>query len=101
MHYGWLSLKSYNRYEMTSTVEQLIGDLATTKPGMIEKGEGLKTTLLATPAVTGQIDALWVSIENRLEAPLTVGRDLQSIRINGTIVGGPVWPIIFAVTQLL
>ena len=99
MHYGWLSLKSYNRYEMTSTVEQLIGDLAT-KPGMIEKGEGLKTTLLATPAVTGQIDALWVSIENRLEAPLTVGRDLQSIRIDGTIVDGPVGLIIFAVTQL-
>jgi len=99
LHYGWLSLKSYNRYEMTSTVEQLIGDLAT-KPGMIEKGEGLKTTLLATPAVTGQIDALWVSIENRLEAPLTVGRDLQSIRIDGTIVDGPVGLIIFAVTQL-
>ncbi len=99
MHYGWLSLKSYNRYEMTSTVEQLIGDLAT-KPGMIEKGEELKTTLLATPAVTGQIDALWVSIENRLEAPLTVGRDLQSIRIDGTIVDGPVGLIIFAVTQL-
>jgi uncharacterized membrane-anchored protein YjiN (DUF445 family) len=158
------------RIEMTSTVEQLIGDLAT-KPELIEKGEELKTKLLATPAVTGQIDALWVRIENRLEAPetqaqltrmierlltnigkriqdderlrsginrwlrvavlrtvaprraeiaefirnvvenwdvetlterieLTVGRDLQYIRINGTIVGGLVGLIIYAVTQL-
>ena len=31
---------------------------------------------------------------------LTVGRDLQYIRINGTIVGGLVGLIIFAVTQL-
>jgi uncharacterized membrane-anchored protein YjiN (DUF445 family) len=31
---------------------------------------------------------------------LTVGRDLQYIRINGTLVGGPVGLIIFAVTQL-
>jgi uncharacterized membrane-anchored protein YjiN (DUF445 family) len=155
---------------MTSTVEQLIGDLAT-KPEMIEKGEELKAKMLATPAVTGQIDALWVSIEDRLESPetqakltrvierlltntgnriqndeslrtginrwlrvavlrtvaprrteiaefirkvvenwdadtltdrieLTVGRDLQYIRINGTIVGGLVGLIIFAVTQL-
>ena len=158
------------RIEMTSTVEQLIGDLAV-KPEMIEKGEELKAKLLATPAVTSQIDALWVRIENRLEAPetqaqltrvierlltnigkriqddenlrdsinrwlrvavlrtvaprrteiaefirnvvenwdvetlterieLTVGRDLQFIRINGTIVGGLVGLIIFAVTQL-
>jgi uncharacterized membrane-anchored protein YjiN (DUF445 family) len=158
------------RIEMTSTVEQLIGDLAT-KPELIEKGEELKAKMLATPAVTGQIDALWVRIENRLEAPetqvqltrvierllinigkriqdderlrnginrwlrvavlrtvaprraeiaefirnvvenwdvetlterieLTVGRDLQYIRINGTIVGGLVGLIIFAVTQL-
>jgi uncharacterized membrane-anchored protein YjiN (DUF445 family) len=158
------------RIEMTSTVEQLIGDLAV-KPELIEKGEELKAKLLATPAVTSQIDALWVRIENRLEAPetqaqltrvierlltnignriqddenlrtginrwlrvavlrtvaprrteiaefirnvvenwdvetlterieLTVGRDLQFIRINGTIVGGLVGLIIFAVTQL-
>jgi uncharacterized membrane-anchored protein YjiN (DUF445 family) len=158
------------RVEMTTTVEQLIGDLAT-KPDMIEKGEELKARMLAAPAVTGQIDTLWVSIENRLEAPetqaqfarmierlltnigerihnddqlrdninrwlrvavlrtvaprrteiaefirnvvenwdtdtlterieLTVGRDLQYIRINGTIVGGLVGLIIFAVTQL-
>jgi uncharacterized membrane-anchored protein YjiN (DUF445 family) len=158
------------RIEMTSTVEQLIGDLAT-KPDMIEKGEELKTRLLAAPAVTSQIEGLWVSIEDRLEAPetqaqltrvierlltalgtrlqndedfrtnlnrwlrvavlrtvaprrkeiaefirnvvenwdtdtlterieLTVGRDLQYIRINGTIVGGLVGLIIFAVTQL-
>jgi uncharacterized membrane-anchored protein YjiN (DUF445 family) len=158
------------RVEMTTTVEKLIGDLAT-RPEMIAKGEELKARMLATPAVTGQIDALWVSIENRLEAPerqeqmarmierlltsigerihnddqlrdninrwlrvavlrtvaprrteiaefirnvvenwdtdtlterieLTVGRDLQYIRINGTIVGGLVGLIIFAVTQL-
>jgi uncharacterized membrane-anchored protein YjiN (DUF445 family) len=158
------------RIEMTSTVEQLIGDLAT-KPDLIAKGEELKAKLLATPAVTGQIDALWVAIEGRLEAPetqaqltrvlerlltgmgkriqdderlrdginrwlrvavlrtvaprrteiaefirnvvenwdtetltdrieLTVGRDLQFIRINGTIVGGLVGLIIFAITQL-
>jgi uncharacterized membrane-anchored protein YjiN (DUF445 family) len=31
---------------------------------------------------------------------LTVGRDLQYIRINGTLVGGLVGLIIFAVTQL-
>ncbi|MGB6254009.1 MAG: DUF445 domain-containing protein, partial [Bradyrhizobium sp.] len=158
------------RIEMTSTVEQLIGDLAT-KPEMVEKGEELKAKLLATPAVTGQIDALWVSIEDRLESPetqarltrvlerlltgignriqndddlrtainrwlrvavlrtvaprrteiaefirkvvqnwdtetlterieLTVGRDLQYIRINGTLVGGLVGLLIFAITQL-
>jgi uncharacterized membrane-anchored protein YjiN (DUF445 family) len=158
------------RIEMTTTVEQLIGDLAT-KPELIEKGEELKDRMLATPAVITQIDALWVSIENRLEAPatqaqmtrvlerlltnlgtrlqndeqlrdsinrwlrvavlrtvaprrteiaqfirnvvenwdtdtlterieLTVGRDLQYIRINGTLVGGLVGLIIFAVTQL-
>ena len=158
------------RIEMTSTVEQLIGDLAV-KPELIEKGEALKAKMLAAPAVTSQIDALWVRIENRLEAPetqaqltrvierllvnigtriqsddhlrdsinrwlrvavlrtvaprrteiaefirnvvenwdietlterieLTVGRDLQYIRINGTIVGGLVGLIIFAVTQL-
>jgi uncharacterized membrane-anchored protein YjiN (DUF445 family) len=158
------------RVEMTTTVEQLIADLAT-KPEMIEKGEELKARMLAAPAVIGQIDALWVSIENRLEsaetqerltrmiervltslarrihdddqlretinrwlrvavlrtvAPrrteiaefirkvvenwdaatlterieLTVGRDLQYIRINGTLVGGLVGLIIFAVTQL-
>ena len=158
------------RIEMTSTVEQLIGDLAT-KPEMIEKGEELKARMLATPAVITQIEALWISIENRLEAPetqaqmtgviervltnlgmriqnddqlrdninrwlrvavlrtvaprrteiaefirkvvenwdsetlterieLTVGRDLQYIRINGTLVGGLVGLIIFAVTQL-
>jgi len=162
-HHPW-------RIEMTTTVEQLIGDLAT-NPDMIEKGEELKTRLLAAPAVTSQIEGLWVSIENRLEAPetqeqltrvierlltglgtrirdddnfrnginrwlrvavlrtvaprrkeiaefirnvvenwdtdtlierieLTVGRDLQYIRINGTIVGGLVGLIIFAVTQL-
>ena len=158
------------RIEMTTTVEQLIGDLAT-KPELIEKGEELKARMLAAPAVITQIDALWVSIENRLEAPetqaqttrlierlltsigarihndgqlrdsinrwlrvavlrtvaprrneiaefirkvvenwdadtlterlkLTVGRDLQYIRINGTLVGGLVGLIIFAVTQL-
>jgi uncharacterized membrane-anchored protein YjiN (DUF445 family) len=158
------------RIEMTATVEQLIADLAT-KPELIEKGEELKAKLLSTSAVTGQIDTLWVTIENRLEAPetqarlarvierllidvgkrvqdderlrdginrwlrvavlrtvaprrteiaefirkvvenwdtetlterieLTVGRDLQYIRINGTIVGGLVGLIIFAVTQL-
>lgn len=158
------------RIEMTSTVEQLIGDLAT-NPAMIEKGEALKTRMLAAPAVTSQIDGLWVSIETRLEAPetqeqltrvierlltglgtrirdddnfrnsinrwlrvavlrtvaprrkeiaefirkvvenwdtdtlterieLTVGRDLQYIRINGTIVGGLVGLLIFAITQL-
>jgi uncharacterized membrane-anchored protein YjiN (DUF445 family) len=158
------------RIEMTSTVEQLIGDLAT-KPELIEKGEELKAKLLATPAMTGQIDELWVAIENRLEAPetqaqltrvlerlltgigkriqdderlrnginrwlrvavlrtvaprraeiaefirnvvenwdtetlterieLTVGRDLQFIRINGTIVGGLVGLIIFAISEL-
>jgi uncharacterized membrane-anchored protein YjiN (DUF445 family) len=158
------------RIEMTSTVEQLIGDLAT-KPDLIAKGEELKAKLLATPAVTGQIDALWVRIENRLEAPqtqaqltrvierlltnigqriqdderlrtginrwlrvavlrtvaprrteiaefirnvvenwdtdtlterieLTVGRDLQFIRINGTLVGGLVGLVIFAISEL-
>jgi uncharacterized membrane-anchored protein YjiN (DUF445 family) len=158
------------RIEMTTTVEQLIGDLAT-KPELIEKGEELKAKMLAAPAVMGQIDALWVRIENLLEAPetqakmtamlarfltdlgtriqndeqlrdsvnrwlrvavlravaprrmeltqfirkvvenwdtatltdrieLAVGRDLQYIRINGTIVGGLVGLIIFAVTQL-
>ena len=158
------------RIEMTTTVEGLIGDLAT-KPELLEKGEALKAKMLATPAVTSQIDALWVRIENRLEtaetqaqlsrmlerlltsmarriqddaqlrdavnrwlrvavlrtvAPrrteianfirkvvenwdtetlterieLTVGRDLQYIRINGTLVGGLVGLIIFAVTQL-
>ena len=158
------------RIEMTTTVEQLIGDLAT-KPELIEKGEELKARMLAAPAVTAQIDGLWVFIENRLEAPetqiqmtrmltrfltnlasriqndeqladsvnrwlrvavlravaprrteitefirkvvenwdtdtlterieLTVGRDLQYIRINGTLVGGLVGLTIFAVTQL-
>ena len=159
------------RIEMTTTVEQLIGDLATS-PAMIERGEELKARMLATPAVITQIEAIWVSIEERLEAPetqaqmtrvlerlltnmatriqnddqlrdsinrwlrvavlrtvaprrteiaefirkvvdnwdtdtlterieLTVGRDLQYIRINGTLVGGLVGLIIFAVTQLL
>jgi uncharacterized membrane-anchored protein YjiN (DUF445 family) len=158
------------RIEMTSTVEELIGDLAV-KPKMIEKGEELKAKLLATPAVIYQIDALWVAIENRLEAPetqaqltrvlerlltnvgkriqddeslrsginrwlrvavlrtvaprraeiadfirnvvenwdtetlidrieLTVGRDLQYIRINGTLVGGLVGLVIFAIAEL-
>jgi uncharacterized membrane-anchored protein YjiN (DUF445 family) len=157
------------RIELTSTIEKLIGDLAT-RPDMIAKGEELKAKLLATPAVTGQIDALWVTIENRLERPdtqaqiarilerlltgageriqgddqlrdginrwlrvavlrtvaprraeiaefirkvvenwdtetlterieLTVGRDLQYIRINGTLVGGLVGLIIFAITR--
>jgi uncharacterized membrane-anchored protein YjiN (DUF445 family) len=157
------------RVEMTSTVEKLIGDLAT-RPDMITKGEELKTKLLTTPAVTRQIDALWVTIENRLETPetqaqiarilerllagigeriqgdeqlrdgvnrwlrvavlrtvaprraeianfirnvvenwdtetlterieLTVGRDLQYIRINGTLVGGLVGLIIFAIAR--
>jgi uncharacterized membrane-anchored protein YjiN (DUF445 family) len=157
------------RIELTTTVEQLIGDLAT-KPELIEKGEALKAKMLATPAVITQIDALWVAIEDRLDAPetqeklarvldrslvsigtrlhndeqlrgdinrwlrvavlrtvaprraeiaefirkvvenwdtdtlterieLTVGRDLQYIRINGTLVGGLVGLIIFAVTQ--
>jgi uncharacterized membrane-anchored protein YjiN (DUF445 family) len=158
------------RIELTTTVEQLIADLAT-KPEMIERGEELKARMLAAPAVINQIDSLWVRIENRLEATetqeqltrmierlltglgtrirddeqfrtginrwlrvavlrtvaprrkeiaefirkvvenwdtdtlterieLTVGRDLQYIRINGTIVGGLVGLIIFAVTQL-
>jgi uncharacterized membrane-anchored protein YjiN (DUF445 family) len=158
------------RIEMTTTIEQLIGDLAT-KPEMIARGEELKTRMLAAPAVINQIDALWVRIENRLEDPetqaqltrvierlltglgrrihddeqfriginrwlrvavlrtvaprrkeiaefirkvvenwdtetlterieLTVGRDLQYIRINGTLVGGLVGLIIFAVTQM-
>jgi uncharacterized membrane-anchored protein YjiN (DUF445 family) len=158
------------RIEMTSTVEELIADLAV-KPKMIEKGEELKAKLLATPAVIYQIDALWVAIENRLEAPetqaqltrvlerlltnvgkriqedeslrsginrwlrvavlrtvaprraeiadfirnvvenwdtetlidrieLTVGRDLQYIRINGTLVGGLVGLVIFAIAEL-
>ena len=158
------------RIEMTTTIEQLIGDLAT-DPAMIEKGEALKARMLAAPAVINQIDALWVRIENRLDDPetqaqltrvierlltglgrrihddeqfriginrwlrvavlrtvaprrkeiaefirkvvenwdtetltqrieLTVGRDLQYIRINGTLVGGLVGLIIFAVTQL-
>ena len=158
------------RIEMTTTIEQLIGDLAT-KPEMIARGEELKTRMLAAPAVINQIDALWVRIENRLDDPetlaqltrvierlltglgrrihdddnfrtginrwlrvavlrtvaprrkeiaefirkvvenwdtetlterieLTVGRDLQYIRINGTLVGGLVGLMIFAVTQL-
>jgi uncharacterized membrane-anchored protein YjiN (DUF445 family) len=158
------------RIELTTTIEQLIDDLAS-KPDLIKKGEELKARMLATPAVTGQIDRLWVTIENRLETPetqarlsrmlerllvgigkriqedgqlrdginrwlrvavlrtvaprrteianfirnvvenwdtetlterieLTVGRDLQYIRINGTLVGGLVGLIIFAITQL-
>jgi uncharacterized membrane-anchored protein YjiN (DUF445 family) len=38
------------------------------------------------------------TLTERIE--LTVGRDLQYIRINGTIVGGLVGLIIYAVTQL-
>jgi uncharacterized membrane-anchored protein YjiN (DUF445 family) len=38
------------------------------------------------------------TLTERIE--LTVGRDLQYIRINGTLVGGLVGLIIFAVTQL-
>ena len=38
------------------------------------------------------------TLTERIE--LTVGRDLQFIRINGTLVGGLVGLIIFAVTQL-
>ena len=158
------------RVELTTTVEKLIGDLATS-PDMIAKGEELKTKLLASPAVAGQIDALWVTIEDRLErtetqaqisrilehlltgagkriqgderlrdginrwlrvavlravAPrradiasfiqnvvnnwdtetlterieLTVGRDLQYIRINGTLVGGLVGLLIFTIARL-
>ncbi len=37
------------------------------------------------------------TLVNRIE--LQVGRDLQYIRINGTLVGGLVGPIIFTVTQ--
>ena len=39
------------------------------------------------------------TLVNRIE--LQVGRDLQYIRINGTLVGGLVGLIIFAVTQWL
>jgi uncharacterized membrane-anchored protein YjiN (DUF445 family) len=157
------------RVEMTSSIERLIGDLAT-KPELIEKGEELKRKVLDTPAVTVQIEALWNRIQKQFQAPemqaqlarmlerfliniarrferderlrdgvnrwlriavlrtvaprrteianfirnvvenwdaetlterieLTVGRDLQYIRINGTIVGGLVGLLIFAITR--
>ena len=38
------------------------------------------------------------TLTERIE--LTVGRDLQYIRINGTLVGGLVGLLIFAITQL-
>ena len=157
------------RLELATTVARLINELAT-DPAMAAKGEEIKAKLLNTPQVTGQIDALWVAIEDRLDDPATqarltdmieqlliasgerllnderihdgvnrwlrvavlrtvaprraeiagfirrvvenwdtetlverielqVGRDLQYIRINGTLVGGLVGLLIFAIAQ--
>jgi uncharacterized membrane-anchored protein YjiN (DUF445 family) len=157
------------RIELSATVARLIEELAT-DPKMAAKGEELKAKLLGNPQVTGQIDALWVSIEDRIDSPdtqaqlaeiverllttigerllndeelrdgvnrwlrvailrtlaprraeiagfirkvvdnwdtetlverieLQVGRDLQYIRINGTLVGGLVGLMIFTIAQ--
>jgi len=158
------------RLELGSTVARLIDELAT-DPKMATRGEELKAKLLSHPQVTGQIDALWIAIEDKLDSPATqaqlgemlerllvtigerllnddqvrngvnrwlrvavlrtvaprraeiagfirkvvenwdtetlierielqVGRDLQYIRINGTLVGGLVGLLIFTITQL-
>jgi uncharacterized membrane-anchored protein YjiN (DUF445 family) len=157
------------RVELAGAIERLIDDLAA-DPQMRARGEELKTRLLGNPAVAGQIDALWISIEAGLDssssseqftralerilvavgervesdgqiraginrwlrvallrtlAPrraeiasfigrvvenwdtktlverieLQVGRDLQYIRINGTLVGGLVGLVIFTLAQ--
>jgi len=157
------------RVELAATVARLIDKLAT-DPAMAARGEEIKAQLLSTPQVTGQIDGLWVAIEDRLDDPamqarltemieqlllaigerllnderihsgvnrwlrvavlrsvaprraeiagfirkvvenwdtetlverieLQVGRDLQYIRINGTLVGGLVGLLIFAVAR--
>jgi uncharacterized membrane-anchored protein YjiN (DUF445 family) len=157
------------RVELATTVARLIDELAT-DPAMAARGEEIKAKLLSTPQITGQIDALWITIEDRLDdratqvrltdlieqllitigerllhderihngvnrwlrvavlrtlAPrraeiagfirkvvenwdtetlverieLQVGRDLQYIRINGTLVGGLVGLLIFAIAR--
>jgi uncharacterized membrane-anchored protein YjiN (DUF445 family) len=157
------------RIELAATVTRLIDELAT-DPAMAAKGEEIKAKLLSNPQIAGQIDALWVGIEDRLDEPATqarltemleqlllatgerllnderihggvnrwlrvavlravaprraeiasfirkvvenwdtetlverielqVGRDLQYIRINGTLVGGLVGLLIFAIAR--
>jgi uncharacterized membrane-anchored protein YjiN (DUF445 family) len=157
------------RVELAATVTRLIDELAA-DPAMAAKGEEIKMKVLDTPQVAGQIDALWLTIEERLDQPTTqarltdmleqlliaigerllnddrihsgvnrwlrvavlrslaprraeiagfirkvvenwdtetlverielqVGRDLQYIRINGTLVGGLVGLLIFAIAR--
>ena len=49
--------------------------------------------------IEGQL-ALWTKDEMSQRIELAIGRDLQFIRINGTLVGGLVGVIIYALTQL-
>jgi len=45
--------------------------------------------------------SVWDPDETSKRIELQVGRDLQFIRINGTLVGGMVWLILYTVTNLL
>ncbi|MDU6238896.1 MAG: DUF445 domain-containing protein, partial [Bradyrhizobium sp.] len=61
------------RVELAATVTRLIDDLAT-DPGLAARGEEIKANLLSTHQVTGQIDALLLAIEDRLDDAATQAR---------------------------
>jgi len=62
------------RAELSTAVERLIDELAT-NPEMRARGEELKARLMAYPAVTKQIDTVWIEIEAGLD-PLTTSNQL-------------------------
>ena len=53
-----------------------------------------------TTTITDTIDR-WDGTETARKVELAVGRDLQFIRLNGTVVGALAGLAIYAVTQLL
>jgi len=85
-------------------------------PELAAKADALKAELLDHPEVRAWSASLWQTIKSalleaaedpesnlrqRLQLELQVGKDLQYIRINGTLVGGIAGLVIYSLSQLL
>lgn len=97
-------LRQYLSGQMASAVERFKNN-----PEMVAKLDGfvqqkLKETVAANKEkfgeLIGQTVANWEGKELSKKLELEVGKDLQFIRINGTLVGGLVGLIIYTVVQL-
>ena len=70
----------------------------------VSSGSHRETVLLTSPAISSLISATiarWDAEETSDKLELLLGRDLQFIRINGTVVGGLAGVVIHAAADVL